>query len=185
MTLSKKLNVFLKNNYEEIKTMTAKICKNRQHTEELAHYVISCFVEHPKAISLVERGEAMKFMSGMIHRSYHSHTSPYHKIYRKNNIIMEPLGGIDDLSLIPSPSDEPYDTETDITITHIETILEEMAADNIDRWYKSVLFRMWVETPNYSKLSKKTGIPRTSISTAVQECREYILKRLKDYGDIN
>jgi DNA-directed RNA polymerase specialized sigma24 family protein len=39
---------------------------------------------------------------------------------------------------------------------------------------------MWLETKNYSEIARKTDIPRTSISQAVEECRQYIKQTLKD-----
>jgi len=38
---------------------------------------------------------------------------------------------------------------------------------------------MWVKESNYSQLSRQTGIPRTSISHAVEEARVYIQKQLQ------
>ena len=61
-------------------------------------------------------------------------------------------------------------------------ILDEMDKTRERLWYMSRLFRMWLETPNFSKLSRDTGIPRTSIAKAVEECIEYIKQQLKLKG---
>jgi len=42
---------------------------------------------------------------------------------------------------------------------------------------------MWLDEPNYSELSRKTGIPRTSISQAVNEAIDYIKTRVNDGTD--
>jgi len=69
---------------------------------------------------------------------------------------------------------ELYDYELDITIESIQGILEDMKADCIELWFRAVLFEMYVKEPNYSELARQTGIPRTSISKAVEEAKAYI-----------
>jgi DNA-directed RNA polymerase specialized sigma24 family protein len=41
---------------------------------------------------------------------------------------------------------------------------------------------MWLEQSNFSELARVTGIPRTTISQAVKECREYIRQTLIQRG---
>lgn len=154
--------------------MARNVCKcNRDTSEELGHYVLSKFLEHPRMEELIEKGEAMKFMSGMMWLSYHSTTSPYHTLYRQKGRVHELYDKTAEVI-----EDTPYDTTEDIQYTAATAILEEMQTDNIENWYRSTLFLMFVEEPNYSELSRKTGIPRTSISQAVQECRQYIKEEL-------
>jgi hypothetical protein len=154
-------------------TMAKRVCKGSHEWEDVGHYVLSKFLEHPRMEELIEKGEAMKFMSGMMHLSFHSSTSPYHTLYRQKGRMHELYDKTTD-----SLEDDPYDTTEDTMHTAAQAILEEMQTDNIESWYRSTLFLMYVEEPNYSELSRKTGIPRTSISQAVTECREYIKKQL-------
>ena len=157
--------------------MSKRICKFNPEYEEVGHYVISKFIEHKRADELIEKNEAMKFLSGMIHLSFHSSTSPYHTIYRQKGRVY---------SLYPETAekqvDEVYDTETDILTEAIQGLLEEMQAEGVEQWYRSMLFMMWADNPNYSDLERQTQIPRTSISQAVQECKEYIKQELNNRG---
>lgn len=74
---------------------------------------------------------------------------------------------------------EEYDYNQDKTVTAIEGILEEMLIDHdVERWYQAKLFKMWMKNQNYSDIARETGIPRTSISAAVNECRDYIKEQL-------
>ena len=69
----------------------------------------------------------------------------------------------------------------DIATEAILGVLEEMKlSGDKDIWYMAVLFEMWMDTENYSELSRRTLIPRTSISQAVQQCKEYVKQELKD-----
>ena len=152
--------------------MSKKICRSSSEHEDVAHYCITEFMTHPRVEELISKNEGMKFLSGMIHRSFHSSTSPYHKIYRQKGRVHAQENPIE-------REDELYDTEVDFLTEAILGVLEEMKLDGKDRWYEAVLFEMWLENSNYSELSRKTKIPRTSISKAVQDCREYVKEELK------
>ena len=74
---------------------------------------------------------------------------------------------------------EEYNYEMDRQVTAIEGILEEMLIDSdVELWYQAKLFKMWMENQNYSDLARETGIPRTSISQAVNQCKDYIREQL-------
>lgn len=173
--LSKTVETFLSDYYNEIVTMSSKICKGHREHLDVAHYCITEFAEHVRAEELVHKKEAMRFLSGMIHRSFHSSTSPYHKLYRQS-------GRVHASSKIKQETEiEEYDTAIDIATEAILGVLEEMKlSGDKDVWYMAVLFEMWMENPNYSDLSRKTLIPRTSISQAVNQCKEYVKQQLKD-----
>ena len=157
--------------------MAKRVCKGSHEYEDVAHYVIESFMHSKKAEGLIERGEAMKFMSGMMHLSFYSSTSPYHKIFRQKGKMHE---------LYPETAeripDETYDTQGDMALEAVQGMLEEMYAEGVEQWFRATLFDMWTKQPNYSELSRKTGIPRTSISLAVNECIEYIKQELKNRG---
>ena len=195
------MNTFISKRYEDIVVMTKRICKGSSETEDVAHYCIQQFMEHKRAEELVEKNEAMKFLSGMIHRSFHSSTSPYHKIYRQSGRVHELYDytinkqsdygfsedrkwhkKLSDYQNVWYTHDEEYDIETDLTIEAIQGLLEEMLAEGVDQWFRATLFKMWLQQSNYSELARVTRIPRTTISQAVKECREYIQQTLKQRG---
>lgn len=157
--------------------MAERICKGSQESHDVAHYCITELLHHKDGQNIVDRGEGMKFLSGMIWRSFKSSTSPYHKIYRQNGKMHE---------LFDSTKDrlkwEEYDDEQDLKIEAIQGLLEEMEAEGVEQWFRATLFKMWIDEPNYSELHRMTKIPRTSISQAVRECRLYIKETLKTRG---
>jgi len=162
--------------------MAKRICKGSPEHEDVAHYVITSFMEHPRAEELIGKGEAMKFMSGMIHLSYYSSTSPYHTLYRQKGRIHELYESNEEqhCNTAWDSCDDAYSYEKDLANEAIEGILEEMQAEGIEQWYRSVLFSMWINNPNYSDLARQTDIPRSSISQAVNECIEHIKQQLKN-----
>ena len=207
--LSKTVETFLSEYYDEIVIMSSKICKGHRDHLDVAHYCIADFAEHKRVEELVDKGEAMKFLSGMIYRSFNSSTSPYHKLYRQSGRVhandklfryntdgREKYGEDADNPFMQmngvkgqrekmyeniEHSTSDYDYSIDFATEAILGILEEMkVSGHKDIWYMAVLFEMWMDNPNYSDLSRNTLIPRTSISQAVQECKEYVKQELKD-----
>ena len=157
--------------------MSKRICKGNSQYEEVAHYVISEFLENPKAEGLVSRGEAMFYLSGAIWRSFNSSTSPYHTIYRQKGRVhgMTPK----DLNI---QDDNLYDYERDSVIEEIQGILVDMEVESIESWYRATIFKMYLQTGNYSEIARNTQIPRTSVSHAVEEAKNYIRETLKNRG---
>ena len=167
------MNNFLTKHYQDIITMASKICRSSPESEEVAHFAMSEFIEHERGQELVDTGRAMNFISGIIHRSFHSSTSKYHTLYRQKN-RMHPLPEWHD----NIQDDNGYDYDLDIATEAIQGVLEDMKAESIELWFRSTLFEMYVKEPNYSELARQTGIPRTSISKAVEEARAYIKQTL-------
>ena len=191
------INTFLTDRYNDIMLMSKRICKGSPEHEDVCHYVIENFIQHKRAQELVDKNEAMKFMSGMIHRSFHSSTSPYHKIYRQsgrvhqlydktvnklNDSAFETEKGwhkrLSDYQNVFHKHDDVYDYESDLNLESAQGIMEDMLSDGVEQWFRVTLFKMWLEESNYSELSRITQIPRTSISQAVQECIAYIKSRV-------
>lgn len=154
--------------------MSKKICRMSPESEDVAHFAIAEFMQHERGQELVDAGRAMQFLSGIIHRSFHSSTSQYHTIYRQKGRV-HPISLKHDVG----DDDQLYDYEQDIATEAIMGIIEDMKADSIELWFRATLFEMWIEVPNFSELSRATKIPRTSISKAVEEARDYIQITLK------
>ena len=169
------MDKFITDQYNAIMKMAKRICKGNKEWEDVANYVIAGFLEKRNAAELIHRGEAMKYMSGMIHLSYYSNTSPYHKLYRQSGKVHELYESTEKRQVI----DETYNLDRDQLTEEVYGILEDMKAECLELWYTATLFEMYVDFGNYSEISRKTKIPRTSVSQAVQEGREYIQATLK------
>ena len=155
--------------------MSKKITKSSLESDDVAHYCITEFSERKDAQALIDRNEGMKFLSGMVWRSFHSSTSPYHTIYRQKGRVF----GLSEHKQIEDIQSDEYDYDKDVAIEGIQGVIEDMKGGTIELWYRATLFEMWVKESNYSQLSRQTGIPRTSISHAVEEARVYIQKQLQ------
>lgn len=171
------LNNFITRQYDDIMLMSKKITKSHSEWEELGHYCIVKFMEHERAEELIDANRAMNFISGIMHRSFHSSTSQYHSDIRQKGRVH----GITPNTPLKETGIE-YSHDKDILVDTIEVILEEMIAESKEQWFRSVLFQMWSKNPNYSSISRDVGVPRTTISRAVEEAREYIKEELKNRG---
>lgn len=167
---------FLTERYHDIVLLSKKICKSNPEFEEVAHFAIDKFLVHERAQELVDTKKAMQFLSGIIHRSYWSSSSQYYtEAHQKGRVFGFPEGYQHELV-------EDYNHEIDSALEAIEAILEDMIVESKEQWYRSVMFQHWIEDPNYSSISKKLDIPRTSVSRAVKEARIHIQTTLKNRG---
>ena len=171
------MNKFLTKRYDDIIIMAKRICKGSVESMDVAHYSIEQLMHHERGQELVDAKQAMQFLSGIMWRSFNSSTSQYHTLYRQKNRVH---GFTSNHHL--EAQDIDYNHEKDIVIGAIETCLEEMVIESIEQWFRSVFFQMYMETPNYSQLARKTGVPRTSIARAVEEAKEHIQLTLKNRG---
>jgi len=182
---------WISNNYDKIMQWAKNIAKGDPLYEELCHYSIEQFMQHKRYIQICEKdaleptyGHCRGFILAIMRNSWigkKSHFSRIHKSHRadighrKRNITETRFN-----NLLEAQDIEEYDFEQDFLIESIEGILEEMDISHDSKlWYNSRLFQMYLQTPNYSELSRRTDIPRTSISNAVDEAKEYILQELK------
>lgn len=169
------LNRFLTDKYEDIILMSKKICRASSESEEVAHFAMAEFMEHERATELVEANRAMNFLSGIIHRSFHSSTSKYHTVYRQKGRMHQMTQ-----KQYNRKDDNLYDYEQDSATEAIGGILEDMEAGTIELWFRATLFKMYMKENNFSELSRQTKIPRTSIAKAVEEAKTYIQQQLKN-----
>ena len=196
-TLNTTLDKFVTDNYSKIVHLARKIIKSSDKLlyEDLAHHAMESFIKHERAEELIEKKQAMQFLSGIMYRSWYSSTSPWHKErngYRKEVELFPDVAAANGEFVYLNKShtenvwakhdDEPYDIEWDLKIEAIQGIMEDMEADTVEQWFRVVLFKMWIKTSNYSELERITGIPRTSISQAVKECKEYIKNRIEQWS---
>ena len=177
-------------NYNNIIQWSRNMTKNDELSYELAHYGIETLLHHKRYEEILNKhnedpdyGHLRGFLLAILRNSWYgkkSEFSRYHKAHRAD--IGHRKGDITDeaFNILLEVEDSDYDEEKDRLIEAIEGLIEEMELDQDKLWYDARLFKMWLETPNYSELSRRTDIPRTSISNAVAEAKEYILQKLKN-----
>lgn len=188
-------NDWITDNYDNIILWAKNMTKGDQLYDELAHYAIEKFLTHKRYEEITERdrldpdyGHCRGFILAIMRNSWYgakSEFTRYHKAHRadigkrKRHVSPDKFN-----QLLENQDTIEYDYEKDHIIEAIYGILEEMAIDRKDLWYNAKLFEMYLATNNFSAMERELGIPRTSISNAVNEARDYIYNELKERGII-
>jgi len=172
---------WISDNYNNIIQWANNISKGDPLAEELAHYSIEQFMTHKRYGELIKSdGDARGFILAIMRNSWYGAKSEFTRVHKAHRAdIGKRKRVVEDTKMESLLIDEEYDHELDRLIEAIEGLLEEMELDQNKLWYCARLFKMWLETPNFSELSRRTDIPRTSISNAVDEAKHYILQELK------
>jgi hypothetical protein len=181
---------WIETNYYNIIQWSKNMTKGDELAEELAHYSIEQFMTHKRYNEVIERdavepdfGHARGFILAIMRNSWYgkkSEFSRYNKLHRADIGHRKRVVSDTKFHELLESEGEEYNFELDRLIEAIEGLLEEMELDQNKLWYCARLFKMWLETSNFSELSRRTDIPRTSISNAVEEAKEYILQELKN-----
>lgn len=186
--------MWISENYDNIIEWSKNITKSDELSEELAHYSLEKLLTHPKRDELEARhnadpdyGHLRGFLLAIMRNSWYGKKSEFSRIHKAHRADIGHRKRVitdDHMTRLLDTPEELYDHEKDRISEAIDGLLEEMTLDQDKLWFCARLFKMWIETPNFSELSRRTDIPRTSISNAVEEARAYILDELKQRGII-
>ena len=186
------MNNWIGDNYHKIIEWANNISKGDALAEELAHYSIEKFMTHNRYQEICQRdelepsyGHCRGFLLAIMRNSWIGSKSEFSRIHKAHRAdVGHRKRAVTDehfTNLLEEREHTEYDYEEDFLIEAIQGILEEMELDYEGRlWYNARLFQMWLETRNFSELSRKTDIPRTSISNAVEEAKAFVLIELKN-----
>ena len=178
-------------NYKNIIQLSRNMCKNDALYEELAHYSIEKLLTNPRYDEILAKhtsdpdfGHLRGFILAIMRNSWYGKKSEFRRVNANHRADIGSRKRIvtDDKweRLTEHIPNEDYDFEIDFLVEAIEGLMEEMDLEmESGLWYRSRLLKMWLETPNFSELSRLTDIPRTSISKAVEEAKAYIVEELK------
>ena len=107
-----------------------------------------------KLIDIYNKGYYKWFLVKTLTNQFNSNSSPFNKKYRPKHV-----------DHIISDS---YDHSIDIMIDKVNNKLNQL------HWYDRELFKAYIESGSYRKLSKQTDIPFNSISRTINHVKNYI-----------
>jgi len=139
---------------KELKQICRKIGGNL--ADDLFQELMLILLEYDKEklLSIYNKGYYKWFLVKTLTNQFNSNSSPFAKKYRPKEI---------DFVLTSE-----YDHNIDILIDKIDKQLNKL------HWYDRELFKAYVESGSYRKLSKQTDIPFNSISRTVNYVKTYI-----------
>jgi DNA-directed RNA polymerase specialized sigma24 family protein len=163
---------WINQNYPKLVKAAQNICKCAEW-EDVLSYSLEVFLTHPKREQIVKDGGAMWWIVRTMMNSFNSTTSAYHRFYRETCNYYNVADFV-----IPDVTGESEELEA--TIQQIEALIDlGLESKDPATWYRVKLLKLYVDTPNYSELARKTGISRTSISQAVQEAIQWVKDNLQ------
>jgi len=162
--MNKEIEKFITTNYYQLLSITKKITKNHQLSQDLLHEVILQLYNKGQIILQEYSNDQIKYyIVSVIRINWHSNTSPFYYKIRKDSSKYTNIEEIFDLA---------DDTQLDFEKQQLFDILEQSWCD-LD-WFRKSLFEMYLTLGSMKKVSKQTRIPLSSISRYLKESKEQI-----------
>ena len=163
------VNDWTNQNYTKLLASARNISYNNELSHELLHYSLEQLLIKPNVLEIVNSGGAEFYMVRIMLNQWRSTTSPFYRIYRKDQCQIE-------LDSYLSKNDVADESEPEVE-DRTEEIKSELR--NLS-WYDRKLFELYSEE-NYtiSGLARETGIPRTSLSLSINRVRKHLKEKLK------
>ena len=154
-------NQYLSHDYQALDQAAKKITGNNELSSDLLHYAIEEMSYKDNLQAIIDSGGARFYLVRIMMTQWRSQTGPFYKQFIKQE---------QEIDIIENKSPEE---DKILDINRVEKILNELP------WYDRELWKLYVESGlNYSKLSKETGIPRTSIGLTLNRVRKHIKQKL-------
>jgi hypothetical protein len=166
---------YITRNYYRILQITKRITKGHELSQDLLHEVILQLYNKKEIILNNYDDDTIRYyITSVLRINWNSSTSPFYYKMRKESSKYEPLTDI-------------FEYEDEQLIWEKEILLQslEISYSELDFWRKGMI-ELYLVLGSVNKVSKHTGIPKSSIIKYVKESREQLknntLEKLKDYG---
>jgi DNA-directed RNA polymerase specialized sigma24 family protein len=155
---------WIETHYEILGQAVKRIAGGSHLSEDLLSETVIAFLEHKNAQTIVDSGGAFFYTLKIAMNLWKSQTSPFYKNYKHAHS-----------ELLPSHENIPDTEEEEAGIfSQIDSIIDKELS-----WYESKLLMVYIdERRNASALSRKTGIPRTSITLTINRIRKHVQERI-------
>jgi len=171
--MRKEIECFLNRNYYQLLTISKKITKNDQLSQDLLHEcILQLYDKNDIKLNNYDDNSIKYYITAVMRINYYSKTSPFfYKIKRERILMTVDITSCWDMSY----EQEEFETE------EMYQLLEMNYAE-LD-WFKKSLLDLYLSLNSSMKaVSRKTRIPISSISRYIKEIRtetkNNILKKL-------
>jgi len=166
-----KVENFITRKYYELLTISKRITKGNDLSQDLLHEVIIQLFDKEKIVLNNYEDNTIKYYITAIMRiNWYSKTSPFYYRVRRERCMYNDLTDIVDMP------EEQEVFETQLIFDILEQEFSEL------NWFHKSLFEMYLTLGSLKRVSKKTNIPLTSISRYIKEAKEQtktnIIKKL-------
>jgi len=151
---------WINQNHNQAMEKVKKICLNTDEQYDLFQSVVEQLLQKPKKINDIPDNQKMYFFIRAVKNNYNSKTSPYHKVYRKNQHHHIPL--LEDIT------EDFVDEEYKETTPDMKWVYNQL--DTFD-WFERDLFLLWIEMGTLTSVSKQTLIPLNSVGRYINKTK--------------
>lgn len=175
-----KVEQYITNNYYELLSISKKLTKGHELSQELLHEVILQLYDK-KEIKLKKYCDSSikYYITAIMRVNFYSKTSPFYYRIRKeaqtyleifDDYIYEPLYDVADVEM-----------ELALEKEKLICILEESYVEL--EWFEKSIFDLYIVLGSLKKVSKRTRIPVTSVSRYIKEIKNKIKSQLEDKNE--
>ena len=168
--MNKDIENYIANNYYTIYNIALKMTKQDPLTKDLLHEVIlQLYDKQVITLKDYDDNSIKYYIVAVLRINYFSKTSPFHYRIRRERQLMNV-----DVATCWDISYEQQEFETE----RIYQLLEENYAE-LD-WFKKSLLDLYLSlNSSMNAVSRKTNIPKTSISRYINEIRKIVKEDIK------
>jgi hypothetical protein len=152
-----------KKEYDELKKIVNRICKNDENANDLLHDVL-VQLKTNKVYNALDTKSRVFFFTRTIINQYYSTNSSYHKTYRKYFH--------QDIPINYDNNDEEYNELP--TIDWITETLDNELRSNPTFWYNHGIYTLYLEHKKLEKLHRLTQIPKYSLRITLKEMKDWL-----------
>jgi DNA-directed RNA polymerase specialized sigma24 family protein len=169
--MNHKIEDYIVRNYFHLLQISKKITKGHELSNDLLQDVLVQLYEKNSDIVLrnYEDNDIKYYITAVMRINWNSKTSPFYYRIRKE---MDKYTPISDNYEVIDDMDEKMDKE--ILIQCLEISFAEL------NWFQKSVFELYMTLGSYNAVSKKTGIPLTSIARYIRESKNEIKSKIKD-----
>lgn len=172
--MNQSVETYITNNYYKLLQISKRITKGHELSQDLLHEVILQLYNKKEIIlNNYDDDNICYYVTSILRINWNSKTSPFYYRMRKESLNYQPLSDIFEYE------DEQLKWEKEILLQALEISYSEL-----DFWRKGMI-ELYLVLGSVNKVSKFTGIPKSSIIKYVKQSKEQLknntLERIKDY----
>lgn len=167
--MNRKIEEYITKHYYELAKIAKKITNNNSLSEDLFHFVIlELYDKNYINLKAYDDNSIRYYIVAIMRINWFSKTSPfYYKVKREFDRYQ------DLADFKENVIDGQYDFEKEEILAILEVEWSELD------FFRKSLFQMYMELGSINKVSKKTTIPKTSVSTYLKQGREQIKENVR------
>jgi hypothetical protein len=166
---------YITKQYYKLLQISKRITKGHELSQDLLHeIIIQLYNKKEIILNNYDDDTICYYITSIMRINWHSKTSPFFYKIRKEPLNYQPITDIFEYE------DEQIKWEKEILLQSLEISYSEL-----DFWRKSMV-QLYLVLGSVNKVSKFTGIPKSSIIKYVKQAKEELknntIERIKDYG---